>query len=178
MTDTSRFIGFSLMLTGVGIFNSGCTAPLSIKTNGEHIAQTLGIDRSDIRFLSYCTFDEIHEPDIEGGHYFAHGIVAVTGTHLHLVKRYDSTAGTARSNIVIPVAEIDGVGVMPLGYGPIQLQLICDEGLIVIYLKPKEGTYELNDLFVAEGVPHRQCVKAYHSGGGGGAEWILVPIFL
>jgi hypothetical protein len=147
----------------LAVLATGCATPLNVQTDGEEMAQILGIEQSEIRFLSYCTFDQIRASDDEGRIYFAHGIVAVSRTHFHLVKRYVDK-GTERTEIIVPIPDLDGVGVTPPELGGIQVQLIDGDSVIAVVLKPKERSHELSKLLISDGVPQWHCETRYYTG--------------
>lgn len=161
---------YSLLLAGSLIFLSGCATPLSVQSDGKELASIIGKEPADIRFLSYCYYSIVQ--DLEGKSVkYAEGILVLEGSQLHLLDDdiFDENLREEYKSeeVVIPISEIEGVGVKKWGLG-LQVQLLMDGYLIMIQLLPNrlkvshEETQKLHDFLNSDGVPEWACEKFYH----------------
>ena len=74
-----------LLLVISPLFLIGCASPqLTIEQHGKHYAPALGIDQSDILFLSYANFSFVKEPELEK-RVGTNGVLALTDSKLCLL---------------------------------------------------------------------------------------------
>ena len=141
----------------------GCATPLTIESDGNRLAAILGIEHEDVRFISYCTFDEIRRWEKKTKP--TEGIVALTRDDIRMLGGDLRTAST-KKEIRIPISEIEGIDIRHFGRGR-QLQLIVGEHLIVLevtankQLIDQEGSQRLYDLIISSGAPTWESEKYY-----------------
>jgi hypothetical protein len=161
----ARYIALLFAVWYFLLFNGCATTPLKVETDGPNFAEIVGVDPSEVKFLSYCKFafaKSDHESHTLWS--FKEGVVLLTGTHLFILKRDLSDAST--KDMVITQSLLSnfsgvGMGETLLFRQPVQLQLSTEDKILIVEAWPNKmwrdefETTRLYELIVAAGV-HRE----------------------
>jgi hypothetical protein len=91
----------ALFLVTLTMMLVGCATPLTIQSDGKHIASKIGVKHEDIHFLSYGIFGKIVKPLIpkwKSTAYFARGMIMATQTDLYFLSGKPSKVSKNRAN--------------------------------------------------------------------------------
>ena len=99
---------YLISLILISILLGGCASgELSIEQHSKQYAPALGVEESDIQFLSYCNYSVFWEPKNERA-IGEKGILALTDSKLCLVLRNKKSL-ISKDLISIPIGEIEGI---------------------------------------------------------------------
>jgi hypothetical protein len=169
---------FSALLSGVPwVLLAGWGTPTNLQADQKGIDQILGIEHPEVRFMSHCYFAEIRKLEKKTVQY-SQGILALTGTKLHLLGG-DLQAAATTEKIEVAISDVDGVDLREFtSDGGMQLQLLYGEYLLVIVVTSenawvdREGSQKLHDLLISDGVTQWQSEGIYKEDG----PFFIVPM--
>jgi hypothetical protein len=144
---------------------SGCYTPPKVDPNLGRVAQQMGIQPDEVRFLSHCSFDCIPADGSDFQPQVMVGVVALTELEIHVFGG-DFRSESACMKLIIPIQAISGVGLVPLFEGR-QLQLLYGDQVIVIWVRTPGRRYDrriselIYDELISKGVPNWESGQFY-----------------
>ncbi|MCZ6675556.1 MAG: hypothetical protein O7C75_21720 [Verrucomicrobia bacterium] len=175
---TSSIYGTILLIVLV----SGCTTPQTQDGEEKELASALGIEKSDVRYLSYGKFVKIPDGSKEIIQ-FTDGVVLLTETDLHLFKGGLESSPT-EDEVRIPIADMNGVNLI---YRKLtktyQLQIKQQDRLIVLNAREdkrvneNESIRKLHSMILASDVAAWPSTEYYVEGNTAGDVVEAVVIY-
>lgn len=156
----NRYIGLAL----ISLSPAACvTVPLKTQGHKARLAEAIGVEVEAIRFMNYCYFEEIPEPEYSDTHLAGRrGIVAITDNAFYLM---DGNLNTGPKDYFYIVSFSDITGASSLDR---QIQIKNREMLIVLYVYDWNGlipdadrTQELYQSLVFADVPGFEAEETY-----------------
>jgi hypothetical protein len=156
----------------------GCATPfnipLKIDTDGPRLAQIIGVNFEDVRFISYCRFDELR-----AGKYYVklqNGTCVLTEERIYLLVGNFRSASTFEG-LSFAIEELEGVDTQShksLFSRKTQIQIVQGQHIghtriIVLEITAnraviaQEESSRFYDLLIASGVPEWESKRYYHS---------------
>ncbi len=142
-----------IMLVSLCLF--GCATPLDPQRDSERIGTALGIPAGDVRFTSYCIFDEARKwprPQFT----WNEGAVIATDRKLYITSER-LTKETGKARIELSFSEMSSIGEARYGLGR-QLQLIHGDYIVILQITgnkmfgSSEGSKKLLEFIASKGV--------------------------
>lgn len=156
-------------------FLAGCATPLTKETDVQRFAEIIRVPRTDVQFISYCTFAETRGWDDHA--VFTEGIVAVTSAGLHVLGGNLNNASSKRE-IVLSNQQISGIDLRHYGRGR-QLHLWSGDHILVLEITANKafvdqaGSEQVLQMFRTRGIPQK---KSDHYFKGSVPPILFVPI--